>query len=116
MGTGNEEWRKKADIHKMSAEEVKAAGVEGSKRPPQGQHPGEILHQRRALPYSRTTMAICGFVISGSQGPKPQLAMSPKSPATLCALKITILASNHTLFQFFVKNLVFALSTLNKFK
>ncbi|KAK6927648.1 hypothetical protein RJ641_006239 [Dillenia turbinata] len=68
MGTGNEEWRQKADTHKMSTEEVKAAGVEGSKRPPPGQHPGEILHQRRALPFGRTTMAIGGFVIVGLIG------------------------------------------------
>ncbi|XP_065850714.1 uncharacterized protein [Euphorbia lathyris] len=64
---GNEDWRKTADTHKMSPEEVKAAGVEGSKRPP-GRNPGEILHQRRKLPFSMTTMAVAGFVITGVVG------------------------------------------------
>ncbi|EXB86671.1 hypothetical protein L484_013201 [Morus notabilis] len=50
----------------MSPEEVKAAGAEQSKRPP-GQNPGEVLHQRRKLPYSPTTMAIAaGLVIVGA--------------------------------------------------
>ncbi|OAY64441.1 hypothetical protein ACMD2_04376 [Ananas comosus] len=64
-----EEWRRNADTHKMSSEEVKAAGVEASKRPPHpGQKPGEVLHQRRALPYSPATMAIAGFAIVGTIG------------------------------------------------
>jgi hypothetical protein len=41
----DEEWRKMADTHKMKPEDVKAAGVEGSKRPP-GHNPGGVLHQR----------------------------------------------------------------------
>ena len=45
----------------MSPEEVKATGIEGSKRPP-GSNPGKILHQRRKLPFSTTTMAIAGFL------------------------------------------------------
>uniref|UniRef100_J3KTX3 Uncharacterized protein n=1 Tax=Oryza brachyantha TaxID=4533 RepID=J3KTX3_ORYBR len=32
--SGAEEWRRNADTHKMSAEEVRAAGVEASMRPP----------------------------------------------------------------------------------
>lgn len=64
---GNEEWRKTADTHKMSPEEVKAAGLEGSKRPP-GYNPGEILHQRRKLPFSQTVMAITGLLITASVG------------------------------------------------
>ncbi|GMY29171.1 Transmembrane protein [Fagus crenata] len=41
----DEEWRKMADTQKMKPEDVKAAGVEGSKRPP-GHNPGGVLHQR----------------------------------------------------------------------
>lgn len=63
----NEDWRKMADTHKMSPDEVKAAGVEGSKRPP-GHNPGGVLHQRRNLPYSLTTMAIAGLLIIGAVG------------------------------------------------
>ncbi|KAG2319508.1 hypothetical protein Bca4012_054254 [Brassica carinata] len=59
------DWRKTADTTKMSSEEVKAAGVESSKRPP-GSNPGGVLHQRRNLPYSYTTMAIAGLAISGA--------------------------------------------------
>lgn len=64
---GDEEWRKMADTHKMKPEDVKAAGVEGSKRPP-GQNPGEVLHQRRNFPYSYKTMAIGGLLISAAIG------------------------------------------------
>ncbi|KAL7122306.1 hypothetical protein ACP275_01G037600 [Erythranthe tilingii] len=62
---GNEEWRKNADTHKMSPEEVKSAGVEASKRPP-GSSPGGILHQRRSLPYSLTTITLVGFAVTGA--------------------------------------------------
>ena len=64
---GEEEWRKMADTHKMSPEEVTAAGVEGSKRPP-GRHPGEVLHQRRALPFSMTTMTLTGLLLTAAIG------------------------------------------------
>ncbi|CAL2233518.1 unnamed protein product [Prunus armeniaca] len=64
---GNEDWRKTADTTKMSAEEVKRAGVEASKRPP-GYNPGGVLHQRRKLPFSPTAMAITGFFITGVIG------------------------------------------------
>ncbi|XP_072993934.1 uncharacterized protein [Typha latifolia] len=66
-GSNTEEWRRNADTHKMSPEGVKAAGVEASKRPP-GHHPGEVLHQRRSMPYSTTTMAIGGFAIVAAIG------------------------------------------------
>lgn len=66
MGS-NEEWRKNADTHKMKPEDVKAAGVEASKRPP-GHNPGTVLHQRRSLPYSFTTMTIAGLVVIGAIG------------------------------------------------
>ncbi|XP_010526251.1 PREDICTED: uncharacterized protein LOC104803862 [Tarenaya hassleriana] len=65
IGGGEEDWRKNADTHKMSPENVKAAGVESSKRPP-GHNPGGVLHQRRKLPYSYTTMGIAGLLISGA--------------------------------------------------
>ncbi|PQQ21019.1 uncharacterized protein Pyn_08701 [Prunus yedoensis var. nudiflora] len=64
---GNEDWRKTADTTKMSAEEVKRAGVEASKRPP-GHNPGGVLHQRRKLPFSPTAIAITGFLITGVIG------------------------------------------------
>ncbi|KAB1204703.1 hypothetical protein CJ030_MR8G012775 [Morella rubra] len=64
---GDEEWRKTADTHKMSPEDVKAAGVEESKRPP-GHHPGEVLHQRRRLPFNNTTMAVGGLLVVGALG------------------------------------------------
>ncbi|XP_004291963.1 PREDICTED: uncharacterized protein LOC101299831 [Fragaria vesca subsp. vesca] len=67
MAAGNEEWRKTADTHKMSPEEVNRAGVEGSKRPP-GQHPGGVLHQRRTLPFSPTGMFLGGFLICTAIG------------------------------------------------
>ncbi|XP_050366413.1 uncharacterized protein LOC126784909 [Argentina anserina] len=67
MAAGNEEWRKMADTHKMSPEEVKRAGVEGSKRPP-GHNPGGILHQRRSLPFSTTGMFLGGFLICTAIG------------------------------------------------
>ncbi|WOH03778.1 hypothetical protein DCAR_0623178 [Daucus carota subsp. sativus] len=62
-----EEWRKMADTHKMSPEEVRKAGVEASKRPP-GQNPGGVLHQRRNLPYSPYAMAVGGLLIIGGIG------------------------------------------------
>ena len=62
-----EDWRKNADTHKMSPEEVRAAGVEASKRPP-GHHPGELLHQRRKLPVTMTTMIIGGLLITAAVG------------------------------------------------
>ncbi|TMW95565.1 hypothetical protein EJD97_008657 [Solanum chilense] len=64
MAGNNEEWRKMAETHKMSPEEVKKAGVESSKRPP-GHNPGTVLHQRGRLPYSITTMTIVGLGIAG---------------------------------------------------
>ena len=62
---GGEDWRNNADTHKMSPEDVRKAGVDNSKRPP-GHSPGGVLHQRRNLPYSPTTMAVIGFAIAGS--------------------------------------------------
>nr|GMD31547.1 Transmembrane protein [Ipomoea batatas] len=66
-GTGKQERRNAAaaDTHKMSPEEVKRAGVEESKRQP-GHNPGTVLHQRRRLPFSLTTIAITGVAISGA--------------------------------------------------
>ncbi|GAB4833560.1 hypothetical protein Ancab_031803 [Ancistrocladus abbreviatus] len=64
---GSEEWRKNADTHKMSPKNVKAAGVEASKRPP-GHNPGELLHQRRRLPYSYTALALAGLAITFAVG------------------------------------------------
>ncbi|KAH7574043.1 hypothetical protein ACOSQ2_008324 [Xanthoceras sorbifolium] len=51
----------------MSPEEVKKAGLEGSRRPP-GHNPGGVLHQRRNMPFSNTTMAAAGFLIVATVG------------------------------------------------
>ncbi|RYR55331.1 hypothetical protein Ahy_A06g030569 [Arachis hypogaea] len=59
--SGEEDWRKTADTHKMSSEQVKAAGVEGSKG-----KGGNVLHQRRSLPFSLSTMAVAGLLITGA--------------------------------------------------
>lgn len=68
--SGNEEWRKMADTHKMSPEEVKAAGVEASRRPPGGGHgsAGNVLHQRKSLPFSFTKMTVAGLAITAVLG------------------------------------------------
>jgi hypothetical protein len=73
MSTGSEEWRKNAETHNMSSEEVKAAGVESSKRPPgsSNHHGGStrnVLHQRKSLPFNLSTMAIVGLLITGVVG------------------------------------------------
>ncbi|PIN12446.1 hypothetical protein CDL12_14943 [Handroanthus impetiginosus] len=63
---GNEDWkRKNADTHKMSPEEISKAGLEASKRPP-GHKPGEILHQRRSLPFSPLTVILVGSALVGT--------------------------------------------------
>ncbi|KAI6680408.1 hypothetical protein NL676_034289 [Syzygium grande] len=64
---GDGDWRKTADTHKMSPEEVRAAGVEASRRPP-GRGAREVLHQRRSLPYSFPAMAVAGLLITGAVG------------------------------------------------
>ncbi|XP_047966797.1 uncharacterized protein LOC125211136 [Salvia hispanica] len=64
---GNEEWRKNADTHKMSPEEVRRSGVEASKRPPgSGHHPGEVLHQRRSLPFGPMYIILAGSALAAS--------------------------------------------------
>ncbi|KAA8521703.1 hypothetical protein F0562_012376 [Nyssa sinensis] len=90
---GEEEWRKMADTHKMSSEEVKSAGVEASKRPP-GHNPGGVLHQRRKLPFSPYTMAIGGFLIAATVGyftlyvkKKPEASASDVAKATVGVAK-----------------------------
>ncbi|KAJ9167650.1 hypothetical protein P3X46_019265 [Hevea brasiliensis] len=66
---GNEEWRKTANPHKMSPEEVKAAGLEGSKKPlGHNPRPEGSLHQRGKLPFSRNTMTIAGLLITAAIG------------------------------------------------
>ncbi|KAG2245263.1 hypothetical protein Bca52824_092863 [Brassica carinata] len=61
---GENDWRKTADTTKMSPEGVKAAGLNHPRGP--RSNPGGVLHQRRNLPYSYTTMAIAGLAISGA--------------------------------------------------
>ncbi|GJZ96135.1 hypothetical protein Tco_0668469 [Tanacetum coccineum] len=67
MGGGSEQdWKRMADTTKMSPEEVKNL-VESSKRPP-GHNPGGVLHQRRSLPFSLTTMTVVGFLMAAGIG------------------------------------------------
>ncbi|RVX19540.1 hypothetical protein CK203_005015 [Vitis vinifera] len=100
--SGKEEWRKMADTHMMKDEEVKTKGVEASKRPP-GHNPGEVLHQRRKLPYSPPTMAVAGFLIAATLGYftlyamkklRPLPKMWPKLPPARRSPRTLILASN----------------------
>ncbi|GFQ03539.1 hypothetical protein PHJA_002497700 [Phtheirospermum japonicum] len=65
MTESDQDWRKNADTHKMSTEEMKKAGVEASKRPP-GSNPGGVLHQRRSLPYRLTTITVVGSALVGA--------------------------------------------------
>ncbi|KAI4380995.1 hypothetical protein MLD38_007115 [Melastoma candidum] len=58
---GGEEGRRRRRREKMREEE------ETKQRPP-GRPPGEVLHQRRRLPYSYPTMALAGFLITGVVG------------------------------------------------
>ncbi|CAK9175734.1 unnamed protein product, partial [Ilex paraguariensis] len=62
---GDEDWRKNADAHKMSPEEVKRAGVEESKGPSGHNKLGGM---RRRLPYSPKTMALGGVLIVATVG------------------------------------------------
>ncbi|KAM1875299.1 hypothetical protein FF1_042779 [Malus domestica] len=64
---GDEDWRKTAETTKMSLEEVKRAGLQGSQRPP-GHNPGGVLHQRRLVPFGPTAMAVAGFLVVGTIG------------------------------------------------
>ncbi|KAL9239825.1 hypothetical protein vseg_014108 [Gypsophila vaccaria] len=64
---GDQSYKKNAATHMMSNEQIKAAGVEGSKRPP-GHNPGEVLHRRSGLPFKVPTMALAGFAIVGVIG------------------------------------------------
>ncbi|XP_073020837.1 uncharacterized protein [Primulina huaijiensis] len=65
MAGNDQDWRKNADTHKMSTEEMKKTGVDASKRPP-GHNPGGVLHQRRGLPYSPYVMAAGGVAVVGT--------------------------------------------------
>jgi hypothetical protein len=91
--SGTEEWRRNADTHKMSAEEVRAAGVEASMRPP-GRGPGEVLHQRgrRPLPYGPGTMALVGFGIVGVVG---YLVLYQKARSGTPATEVAKVAVGH---------------------
>ncbi|GJN19907.1 hypothetical protein PR202_gb07222 [Eleusine coracana subsp. coracana] len=81
--SGTEEWRRNADTHKMSAEEVRAAGVEASMRPPGHGGSGEVLHQRGRLPFGPGKMALVGFGIFGVLGYLVLYQKSrPGTPAT----------------------------------
>ncbi|XP_031279549.1 uncharacterized protein LOC116137993 [Pistacia vera] len=88
--TGDEDWRRNADTHKMSPEEVKKAGVEGSRRPP-GHHPGDVLHQRRSLPFSTPIMAAAGFLIVATVG---YLTLYAKKKPEADALDVARVSAN----------------------
>ncbi|XP_021839412.1 uncharacterized protein [Spinacia oleracea] len=91
-GDGDQSWRKTADTHKMTLEHVKAAGVEASQRPPgHGRGPGEVLHQRRRLPFSYTTMTIAGLAISAIIG---YTVLYSKKKSEVDALDVARVATN----------------------
>ncbi|KAM7459581.1 hypothetical protein LguiA_036575 [Lonicera macranthoides] len=83
-----EEWRKNAETTKMSPEEVKRAGVEGSKRPP-GHNPGGVLHQRRNFPFSPITMALAGLFIVGTTAYVALYAKKKPEATALDVAKVT---------------------------
>ena len=83
-----EDWRKNADTHKMSPEEVRAAGVEASKRPP-GHHLGEVLHQRRKLPVATTPMIIGGILITAAVGYSVLYTRKKREASAVDVAKIT---------------------------
>ncbi|KAL7605599.1 hypothetical protein Lser_V15G17676 [Lactuca serriola] len=87
-GGGEEDWRKLADTHKMSPEEVKKVGVESSKRPP-GHNPGGVLHQRRSLPFSTTTMTVVGFLMAAGIGYSVLYAKKKPEATALDVAKVT---------------------------
>ncbi|KAM1633908.1 hypothetical protein TB2_011874 [Malus domestica] len=62
---GDEDWRKTAEMTKMSPKEVKKNGLEEAQRPP-SHNPGSVLHQRRGLPCGPITMAVTGFLTVGT--------------------------------------------------
>nr|XP_043614306.1 uncharacterized protein LOC122586379 [Erigeron canadensis] len=89
MGGGSEaDWKKTADIHKMSPEEVKNLGVDSSKRPP-GHNPGGVLHQRRSLPFSATTMTIVGFFMAVGIGYSVLYVSKKPEASALDVAKVT---------------------------
>ncbi|XP_021757898.1 uncharacterized protein LOC110722927 [Chenopodium quinoa] len=90
--SGDQSWRKTADTHKMTSEQVKAAGVEGSQRSPgHGRGAGEVLHQRRRLPFSYATMGIAGFAITAIIG---YGVLYSKKKAEVDALDVAKVATN----------------------
>ncbi|KAL8250214.1 hypothetical protein R6Q59_033907 [Mikania micrantha] len=93
MAGGGEEWRKTADTHKMSPEEVKRLGVEESKRPP-GHNPGGVLHQRRSLPFSTTTMTVVGFLMAAGIGYSVLYAFKKPEATAVDVAKVTAGVAN----------------------
>ncbi|KAK1434038.1 hypothetical protein QVD17_10956 [Tagetes erecta] len=94
MGSnGGEDWKKMADTHKMSPEQVKNLGVESSKRPP-GHNPGGVLHQRRSLPFSVTTMTVVGFFMAVGIGYGVLYATKKPEASAVDVAKVTTGVAN----------------------
>ncbi|KAI3759619.1 hypothetical protein L6452_07554 [Arctium lappa] len=78
-----------ADTHKMDPKEVKkATGAESSKIPP-GHNPGGVLHQRRSLPFSTTTMTVVGFLMAAGIGYSVLYASKKPEATALDVAKVT---------------------------
>ncbi|XP_076884512.1 uncharacterized protein LOC143533708 [Bidens hawaiensis] len=88
MSQEGQDWKKNADTHKMSPEEVKNLGVESSKRPP-GHNPGGVLHQRRSLPFNATTMTVVGFLMAAVIGYSVLYVKKKPEASALDVAKVT---------------------------
>ncbi|KAJ3693339.1 hypothetical protein LUZ60_008819 [Juncus effusus] len=65
MSNAKKEWKSNVDPHMMSNEELRKTGAESAKRT---HGSGEVLHQRKRLPYSVGVMTVGGFFIIAALG------------------------------------------------
>ncbi|KAJ1381459.1 hypothetical protein SESBI_45113 [Sesbania bispinosa] len=70
--SGNEEWRKTADTHKMSGEQVKGAGVEGSSKRPAGVVGYSVLYTKKKPEASAVDVAKVSVGVAQPQDTRPR--------------------------------------------